>query len=126
MALGIVLLIWTLTPIYNMVMVSLEPHGDVFTEHDLAGAPVARELLDRHDPRLLVSRDISGTSSATASISALMTVFLTLLIGSLASFAIGRMRIRHGWLLSNAALLTYVIPSSFLAIPFYRIMQIMG
>ena len=45
------------------------------------------------------------------------TVFFTLAIGSLASFAIGRMRIRYGWLLSNAALLTYVIPASFLAIP---------
>ena len=36
------------------------------------------------------------------------------------------MRIRHGWLVSNCALLTYVIPSSFLAIPFYRIMQNYG
>jgi multiple sugar transport system permease protein len=53
-------------------------------------------------------------------------VFFTLAIGSLASFAIGRMRIRYGWVLSNAALLTYVIPASFLAIPFYRIMQIYG
>ena len=54
------------------------------------------------------------------------TVVLTLLIGSLASFSIGRMRIRQGWLVSNAALLTYVIPASFLAIPFYRIMGIYG
>ena len=36
------------------------------------------------------------------------------------------MRVRHGWLVSNAALLTYVIPASFLAIPFYRIMQNYG
>src|SRR5262249_13679752 len=56
----------------------------------------------------------------------LMTMFLTLLIGTLAAFTIGRMRIRHGWLLTNAALLTYVIPASFLAIPFYRIMQKYG
>ena len=49
-----------------------------------------------------------------------------MLIGSLASFAIGRMRLPHGWLVSNAALLTYVIPASFLAIPFYRIMQNYG
>jgi len=32
------------------------------------------------------------------------------------------MRIRRAWLLTNAALLTYVIPMSFLAIPFYSIM----
>jgi multiple sugar transport system permease protein len=54
------------------------------------------------------------------------TVVLTLVIGSLASFSIGRMRIRYGWLVSNAALLTYLIPASFLAIPFYRIMHIYG
>ena len=51
---------------------------------------------------------------------------LTLAIGSLTSFAIGRMRFRYGWLLSNAALLTYVIPASFLAIPFYGIMRTYG
>jgi len=39
---------------------------------------------------------------------------------------VGRMRLRNGWLLTNAALMTYVIPASFLAIPFYRIMQIYG
>jgi multiple sugar transport system permease protein len=32
------------------------------------------------------------------------------------------MRIRYGWMVTNAALLTYVIPMSFLAIPFYSIM----
>ena len=36
------------------------------------------------------------------------------------------MRIRNGWLVTNAALLTYMIPASFLAIPFYLIMQHYG
>ena len=36
------------------------------------------------------------------------------------------MRILQGWLQTNAALLTYVISASFLAIPFYRFMQIYG
>jgi multiple sugar transport system permease protein len=56
----------------------------------------------------------------------LSVTFLTLLIGSLASFAVGRMHLRQGWLLTNAALMTYVIPASFLAIPMYRIMGIYG
>ena len=56
----------------------------------------------------------------------LMTTFLTLLIGSLASFTVGRMRLRQSWMLSNAALMTYMIPASFLAIPLYRIMDIYG
>jgi len=55
-----------------------------------------------------------------------MVFFLTLTIGSLTAFAIGRLRIGMGWLLSNAALLTYVIPMSFLTIPFYGIMRKYG
>src|SRR5215831_5619445 len=31
--LSFVLIVWTLLPIYNMVMISLEPEGDVFTDH---------------------------------------------------------------------------------------------
>ncbi len=41
----------------------------------------------------------------------------------MASYAITRLPIRLGWLLTNPALVTYVIPMSFLAIPFYRIMK---
>ena len=32
-ALSVVLIVWTLVPIYNMVLISLEPEGDVFTDH---------------------------------------------------------------------------------------------
>src|SRR5207245_6063943 len=56
----------------------------------------------------------------------LMTMFLTVLIGSLASFALGRMRLSTGWLLANAPLLTYAVPASFLVIPFTRIMASYG
>src|SRR5947208_16958899 len=51
---------------------------------------------------------------------------LTVLIGSLASFAVDRMRLAKGWWLTNAALLTYAIPAAFLAIPFYRLMHSYG
>src|SRR5260370_15475989 len=57
---------------------------------------------------------------------AAMVTLLVLVIGTLTSFSVGRMRIRNGWLITNAALLTYVIPASFLAIPFYLIMQRYG
>jgi multiple sugar transport system permease protein len=48
---------------------------------------------------------------------------LTVLIGSLASFAVSRLRLSKGSVLTNAALLTYAIPSSFLIVPYYRIMH---
>jgi multiple sugar transport system permease protein len=53
----------------------------------------------------------------------LMTMALTVLIGSLAGFALGRMRLSRGWFVSNAALLIYTVPAYFLVIPFYRLMH---
>jgi len=47
-------------------------------------------------------------------------------VGSLASFAVDRLRFGKGRLFSNAALLTYAIPAAFLAIPFHRVMHSYG
>jgi len=125
LGLGVVIVIWTLTPIYNMVAVALESHGDVFTNNIWPAKPSLESfwiVLTQGYWYLEYFWQQFGNSLYVG----VITVFLTLLIGSLVSFSIGRMRLRHGWLVSNAALLTYVIPSSFLAIPFYRIMQKYG
>ncbi|HEX6840418.1 MAG TPA: carbohydrate ABC transporter permease, partial [Stellaceae bacterium] len=125
MALGLVVLIWTLTPIYNIFMVALQPNGDVFTNDIWPKKPSFESFW------IVVSQgywylEYFWHQFGNSVYIGVVTVFLTLLIGSLASFAIGRMRLHYGWLVSNAALLTYVIPASFLAIPFYRIMQMYG
>ena len=122
---AVLVLIWTLVPVYNMFMVSLESKGDVFTETIWPARPSVESFW------IVVTQgywylEYFWHQFANSVYIGVGTVFFTLAIGSLASFAIGRMRIRYGWLLSNAALLTYVIPASFLAIPFYRIMQIYG
>jgi multiple sugar transport system permease protein len=57
---------------------------------------------------------------------AMTTMVLTVLIASLVSFALGRMRLRRGWIVSDIALLTYVIPSAFLVIPFVHLMRVYG
>jgi multiple sugar transport system permease protein len=56
----------------------------------------------------------------------LLTMLLTMAIGSLASFALGRTRLSKVRFLASAPLLTYVIPASFLVIPFYRVMHVYG
>ena len=123
--LSVAIVVWTIVPIYNMVMISLEPEGDVFTDHiwprvwsieSFWGVLTEGHWYLEHFWRQFANSMYMGA----------MVTILTLTIGSLTSFSIGRMRIRHGWLVSNAALLTYVIPASFLAIPFYRIMQNYG
>jgi multiple sugar transport system permease protein len=123
--LSVVIVVWSVAPIYNMVLISLEPEGDVFTSHIWPRVPSVASfwgvLTEGHWYLEHFWRQFANSFYIGA-----MVTFFALLFGSLTSFAIGRMRVRHGWLVSNAALLTYVIPASFLAIPFYRIMQNYG
>jgi len=125
LAVGVVVLIWTLVPIYNIVMVALEPHGDVFTNDIWPANPSLRSFWIVVTEQYWYLEHFWQQFGNSLYVG-VATVLLTLIIGSLASFSIGRLRIRYGWLVSNAALLTYVIPASFLAIPFYRIMHIYG
>jgi multiple sugar transport system permease protein len=124
-ALGLALAIWSLIPIYNMWVIALDSHDGIFSGQLWPESPTLESF------RVVVTEDFwylerfwhqFGNSFEVG----LSVCFLTLSIGSLASFTVGRMRLKHGWMLTNAALMTYVIPASFLAIPIYRIMQIYG
>jgi multiple sugar transport system permease protein len=122
---GVAVLFWTIIPLYTMVQVALEPKENVFN-----GAiwPVNATLSGFWT---VLTQDYwylayFWREMANSLYIGIATSLLTLLIGTLASFVVGRMRIRHAWVVSNAALLTYVIPMSFLAIPFYRLMQSYG
>ena len=117
--------VWSLTPIYNMWLIALDSHEAIFSGALYPEAPTLEAF------RVVVTQDFWYLERfwhqfGNSFIVGLSVMFLTLLIGSLASFTVGRMRLRHGWLLTNAALMTYVIPASFLAIPIYRIMNIYG
>ena len=123
--LSVVVLVWTLMPIYNMVMVALEAEGDVFGEHIWPPQPSARSFW------VVVTQgywylEYFWHQFGNSVFIAAMTTVLVLLIGSLTSFSVARMQLHNGWIVTNAALLTYVIPASFLAIPFYLIMNHYG
>jgi multiple sugar transport system permease protein len=124
--LGAVLLIWSLIPVYNMFLVALDPQGhneftyEIWPAHPTLAAFAALWNGDVEDVR-----DIWPAFANSLTIGVLVMT-LTLLVSSLASFAIGRMRLSRDWTLSSAALLIYVIPSSTLIIPFLRIMHIYG
>jgi len=125
LAFGLVLVVWTLTPIYNMVAVALEAHGDVFTNDVFPKNPSLESFWIVITQGYWYLEHFWHQFGNSAFIAGMVT-FLVLLIASLTSFTVGRMRLRNGWLLTNAALLTYVIPASFLAIPFYLIMNHYG
>ena len=125
--LAIVLLIWSLLPVYQMLLIALDPEegeiefdGNIWTpEPSLEGF---RAVVTQEARYLEHFWHQFGNSLFIG----LLTMVLTVLIGSLASFAVTRMRLSKGSLLTNAALLTYAIPASFLIVPYFRIMHSYG
>jgi multiple sugar transport system permease protein len=125
--LGIVILIWSLTPVYNMFLIALDPEeGEIEFDGNLWPPEPSlegfRSVITQEARYLEDFWHQFGNSLYIG----LLTMVLTVLIGSLASFAVSRMRLSKGSLLTNAALLTYAIPASFLIVPYFRIMHSYG
>lgn len=125
--LAIVLLIWSLIPVYDMLLIALDPEeGEIEFSGNIWPAEPSldgfRVVLMQDDRYLETFWQQFGNSLYVG----VLTMLLTVLIGSLASFAVGRMRLGKGSLIINAALLTYLVPASFLIFPFHRIMYTYG
>jgi multiple sugar transport system permease protein len=121
--LGVAIVIWSLTPVYNMLLIALDPEdGEI--EFEGVIWPLKPSLHSfyavLHQGYWLL--EDFWHQFGNSFFIGLMAMFLTVLIGSLASFALGRMRLSNGWLLANVPILTYAVPASFLVIPFTRIM----
>ena len=125
--LGIGLLIWSLLPVYQMLLIALDPEeGEIeFTGNLWTAEPSLDGFRDVVTQEARYLEDFWHQFGNSLYIG-LLTMVLTVLIGSMASFAASRMRLSKGSLLTNAALLTYAIPASFLIVPYYRIMHTYG
>ena len=122
--LAVVLLIWTLLPVYNMFLIALDPEeGEIEFDGNLWPPQPSLDAF-----RAVVTQQARYLEDfwhqfANSLLIGLSTMVLTVLIGSLASFAVSRLRLGKAALLTNAALLTYAIPASFLIVPYFRIMH---
>ena len=126
-ALALVLLIWSLLPVYNMFLIALDPEeGEIeFTGNIWVTDPSLDGFNDVVTQEARYLEDFWNQFGNSVCIG-LATMVLTVLIGSLASFAVSRLRLGKSSLLTNAALLTYAIPASFLVVPYYGIMHFYG
>ena len=120
-ALSAFLIVWSIVPLYNMVRVALQEKEDVFSSNVFPVAPSLHSFRTVFHESYWLLANFWGQMGNSFYIGVVVALS-TLAIGTLTSFTIGRMRIKQGWMLTNAALMTYVIPMSFLAIPFYGIM----
>ena len=123
--LGVLLLIWTLLPVYNMLLMALDSDADEFTGSIWPPDPNLDSFRSvwTEDYWLMAHFWHQFCNSIYLGVA---TMVLTVLIGSLTSFSLGRMRLRKGWIISDLSLLTYVLPTTFLVIPFVHIMHLYG
>jgi multiple sugar transport system permease protein len=111
---GIPVLIWTMLPIYHLLLFAISPKeqamgGQLWPDH-----PTLRNfaIVFRQDHHYLVIAVAVG--------------LITLMIATGAAFAISRLKVRGGRMAMNLALLTYFIPAAFLAVPMYKTMGVYG
>ena len=124
--LSVVLLIWWLLPVYNMLLIALDPEGDTeFTGRIWPSNPTLEAFAGVFFEGYWYLKDFWLQFGNSLFIGA-MTMALTALIGSLGSFALGRMWRGRAGAMSTAALLMYTVPVYFLVIPFYLLMNKYG
>lgn len=123
--LGAVLVIWTIVPVYNMLLIALSEDGDEFTGTVWPSDPSFESFRVIWTEGHWYLENFWHQFGNSLYIG-FATMALTVLVGSLASFAMGRMRLRKAWLIGNASLITYAVPASFLVIPFTRLMHLYG
>jgi multiple sugar transport system permease protein len=122
---GIPVLLWTVLPVYHMVLFAISPKdsafaGNLWPEHPTLNN-FAVVLRQKHHYLLFFWQQMGNSL-----LIAVATGVLTLLIATAAAFAISRLKVKGGRLVMNLALFTYFIPAAFLAVPMYRTMGLYG
>ncbi|MDP9606597.1 carbohydrate ABC transporter permease [Variovorax sp. NFACC27] len=118
---GIPVLLWTLIPVYHMVLFAISSKDSATSGHlwpknaTLDNFRIVFQqkhfYLDHFWLQLWNSLLIAVSVGA-----------LTLFVATTAAFAISRLRVRGGRTVMNMALFTYFIPAAFLAVPMYKTM----
>jgi multiple sugar transport system permease protein len=122
---GIPVLIWTLLPLYHLLLFAISPKDAAFSGQLWPTNPTLQNfaVVFKQEHYYLHHFWQQLWNSLVV---ALATGALTLLIATFAAFAISRLKVAGGRAVMNLALFTYFIPAAFLAVPMYRTMGIYG
>ena len=122
---GIPVALWTLLPIYHLVLFAISPKdtamsGRLWPEH-----PTLQNfgIVFRQQHHYLEHFWLQMWNSLLIAVA---VGALTLFVAAGAAFAISRLRVKGGRFVMNLALLTYFIPAAFLAVPMYKTMGVYG
>ena len=122
---GIPVTIWTLLPIYHLLLFAISPKELAFSGKLWPDHPTLHnfEVVFKQEHYYLHHFWQQLWNSLLIAVA---TGALTLLVATGAAFAISRLKVRGGRVVMNLALFTYFIPAAFLAVPMYRTMGLYG
>jgi multiple sugar transport system permease protein len=122
---AIPILLWTLIPIYHIALFAFSTKDSAFAgklwPDEITLNNFAIVFGQKHFYLHNFWSQIGSSMMIAATAGA-----LTLLIATMAAFAISRLKVRGGRTVMNAALFTYFIPAAFLAVPMYKAMSTYG
>jgi multiple sugar transport system permease protein len=122
---GIPVVIWTLLPIYHLLLFAISPKQEAFSGKLWPDHPTLRnfEVVFGQKHYFLSHFWLQLWNSLLIAVGAGV---ITLVVATGAAFAISRLKVRGGRTVMNAALFTYFIPAAFLAVPMYKAMGTYG
>jgi len=122
---GIPVALWTLLPIYHLVLFAISTKDEAFAGKLWPDHPTLHNfgVVFRQEHYFLIH---FWKQLGNSLLIALAVGAITLLIATCAAFAISRLKVRGGRLVMNLALFTYFIPAAFLAVPMYKAMGSYG
>ena len=118
---GIPVLLWTLIPIYHMVLFAISPRDQATSGRLWPKNPTLDNFAFVVGQKHFYLEHF-WTQLGNSLIIAVSVGVLTLAISTAAAFAISRLKVRGGRTVMNLALFTYFIPAAFLAVPMYKTM----
>ena len=118
---GIPLFLWTIIPVYHLVLFAISPKDQATTGKLWPDHPTLKNFenvfLQKH-----FYLDHFWVQLGNSVLIAVAVAAITLFVATSAAFAISRLKVRGGRTVMNLALFTYFIPAAFLAVPMYKTM----
>ena len=122
---GIPLFLWTMIPVYHLVLFAISPRDSATSGRLWPKEPTLQNFnfvfYQKH-----FYLDYFWIQLGNSVLIATAVAFITLVISTFAAFAISRLRVHGGRTVLNMALFTYFIPAAFLAVPMYKTMGVYG
>ena len=122
---GIPVFLWTIIPVYHMFLFAISER-DSATSGNLWPKNPTLQNFDHVFNQKHFYLNHFWQQLGNSLIIAFAVGAITLVVSTMAAFAISRLKVRGGRTVLNLALFTYFIPAAFLAVPMYKTMATYG